>query len=106
MQFVADDGDVGPARRDARARRALHVLAEAVVLPDQVDLLQRRVALQHLDQRGQAHVGMRIEAEVPEAALLVGQSRVDRGIVEQQRARQRLALVVLVQRIDQHHRHR
>ena len=73
MQLVADDLHVGPQRAELPPRLAQHRLAEAVVLADQVDALERLVVLQHLHQRGHAHVGMRVEAEVPEAAALVGE---------------------------------
>ena len=101
VQLVADDLDVGPLGADHRACLCEHMLAKAVVLADQVHALDAAVALQHVGQRGQAHVGMRVEAEVPEAAALVGQRRVHGRVVQQQGAALRLARVVRVQRIDQ-----
>ena len=104
MQFVADDRDVGPPRGQQRARLAQHMLAEAVVLAQQVNTLDRRIGAQHFDQRREPHVGVRVEAEVPGAAAFVGQDRIDGRVVEQQRAALRLARVVFVQRLDQRSR--
>src|SRR5690349_19689389 len=44
---------------------------------------------------------MRVETKVPEAAQLVRERRVDRRVVEKQHSTLRVALVVLVERIDQ-----
>jgi len=101
VQLVADDLDVGAHRSNHRARLARDVLAEAVVLVDQVQPPHLAVGAQHLDERGQPHVGVRVEAEVPGAAALVGQARVDGRIVQQERAPFGVALVVLVDRVDQ-----
>jgi hypothetical protein len=101
VQFVADDLHVGALHAELAARLAQHRLAEAVVLPDQVHALERGVVLHRVHQRGHAHVGMRVETEVPEAAALVGQHRVDRGVVEEDHAARRIALVVLVDGIEQ-----
>jgi hypothetical protein len=45
------------------------------------------------------------KAEVPEAAFLVGEDRVHRRVVEEQHALAGFALVVLVDRVDQHGGH-
>jgi hypothetical protein len=104
MQLIAHDLDVRPLGAEHRPRLAQHVLAEAVVLANQVDLLDRSVGAQHLDQRRQTHVGVRVEAEVPGAAALVGQHRIDRRVVQEQHAALRIALVVAVDRLDQRRR--
>jgi hypothetical protein len=53
-----------------------------VVLVDQVDLLDVRLVLHEGGQRLHLHRGVGVEAEVPVAALAVGQVGVDRGVVE------------------------
>ena len=107
MQLLAHDLDVGPQLCHLALALAQHGLAEAVVLPDQVGTLHAAVVLEHLHQGRDAHVGMRIEAEVPVAAALVGEDRVDRRVVEEQRlARARAAFVVLGQRIEDGRRRR
>ena len=45
-------------------------------------------------ERLHLHVGVGIEAEVPEAALVVGQRRIDRGVVEVEHFLAGIALVV------------
>jgi len=44
---------------------------------------------------------MGVKAEMPEAALVVGQHRVYRRVIQEQHTLTRLALVVLVDRVDQ-----
>ena len=56
--------------------------------------------LQHIHQRIHAHVGMGIEAEMPKAALFIGQRRIDGRVVEKQHALLRGALVVLFHRVE------
>ncbi|MPN22769.1 hypothetical protein SDC9_170153 [bioreactor metagenome] len=73
MQLVAHHGHVGALRAQLLLRLAQHGLTEAVVLADQVHALERLVFTDHVHQRGNAHIGMRVETEMPEAAFLVGQ---------------------------------
>ena len=101
MQLFSHHLHVGALGGQLLAGLAQHGLAEAVVLPDEVDLLQALVGLDGLHQRGHAHVGMGVEAEVPEAALLVGQGRVHRRIVQEQHPPRRVAFVVFADRIQQ-----
>jgi len=104
VQFFADDLHVRAQVFDLAARLAQHGLAKTVVLPDQVSGLDLFVVLEHLHERGHAHVGVGVKAEMPEAALVVGQHRIDRRVVQEQHALAGLALVVLVDRVDQHQR--
>jgi hypothetical protein len=62
------------------------------------------IVFHHVHQGSDAHVGMRVEAKMPEAASLVGQHRIDGRIVEEQHAPRRVALVVLVDGVDQRRR--
>ena len=101
MQLVADDGDIGPLRGQLAPGFAQHGLAEAVVLPDEVGALQGLVLSDHLHERCHAHVGMRVEAKVPEAALLVREGGVHGRIVQEHHTLAGLALVVLVDRVDE-----
>ena len=61
---------------------AQHRLSKTVILADQVHVLQCLVLAHHVHERGHAHVGMGIKAEMPEAALLVGQTGFHGGIVQ------------------------
>ena len=50
---------------------------------------------------GDLHVHMGIEAEVPEAAIFVGEGRGDRGVVEVEHCLVGIALIMLIDGIDQ-----
>jgi hypothetical protein len=51
-------------------------------------------------QRFHLHGGVGVQPEVPVAALAVGERRVHRGVVEEQHLLAGVALVVLVQEVD------
>ncbi len=106
MLFVTDDLDVGTLGLEHREGRCADRFAERVVLIDQVDLLHRRLGLHVVGQRFHLDVGIRIPAEVPVAALVVREARIDRGIVEEQHFLAGVAFVVLVDEVDQRARHR
>jgi hypothetical protein len=89
-----------------QTRLAQHRLAKAVVLADQIHALDGAVLFEHTHQGRHAHVGVRIEAEMPEAALFVGEDRIHRRVIQEHDAPLRLALVVLVDRLDQRRGHR
>ena len=102
VQLVADDLHVGALQADLLFGFTQHRLTKAVVLPDQVNAFKRLVVLEHIHQSGHAHVGMRVKTKVPEAALFVGQGRLHRRVIEKQHPLGRLALVVLVDGVNQH----
>ena len=92
----------GRLRARYLARRLRHRLAEGVVLVDQVHVLDLLAVLGHVGgQRLHLHVAVGVEAEMPEAALRVGEVRVHRGVVQVQDLLAGVALVVLVHRVDQ-----
>ncbi|CAM2160834.1 hypothetical protein PT2222_90051 [Paraburkholderia tropica] len=106
VKLVADDRDIGPVLRQRRARERAHVVAEAVVLIEQVDLPDRFVGGDHVRERVHAHARVRVEAEVPEAAIRVGERGIVGGIVEEQLAVIGLARVLTVDGRHQRRRHR
>ena len=104
VQLFADDLHVGPFGVDHQPRLLHHLLAKAVVLRDEVHALHAAVIAQDIGQCRQPHVGMGIETKVPEAAAFVGELRVHRRVVEEERSPLRFTLVVLVQCIHQRSR--
>jgi hypothetical protein len=105
MQLVADELHVRALGTQLAPRFAQHRLAKAVVLADEVHALHASIIADDLHQSGHAHVGVGVESEVPEAAFLIGQDRVHRRVVEEQHTPAGFALVVLVERVDQHGGH-
>ena len=79
-QLVADDLHVGPELAEEVLDLALDRLAEQIVLVDQVDL--GRLLRQRADHHLGFHAGVQVEAEMPEAALLVGQLGRHRAAVQ------------------------
>ena len=73
MQLIADDLHIGSLQAELLFRLAQHALPKAVVLADQVNAFQCLVVFEHLHQRGHAHVGVRVETEMPVAAFFVRQ---------------------------------
>jgi hypothetical protein len=98
-QFVTDDLNVRPQLGEVVPHLALHRLAEQVILVDQVDL--GGVLWQRADHHLGLHAGVQVEAEMPEAALLIGELRRHRTAVQIDDAVVGVALVVLVGGIDQ-----
>ena len=98
-QFVTDDLNVRPQLAEVVLHLALHRLPEQIILVDQVDLLH------FLGQRANHHFGlhaaMQVEAEMPEAALLVGELGRHRAAVQIDDAVVGIAVVVLVDAVDQ-----
>src|SRR6266478_3543956 len=101
MEFVADNFDVGPLRLQHGLGRGADRFTERIVLIDQIKLLDRRNALHVIAERFHLDVGVRIPAEMPEAALRVGQNRIDGGIVEIQHFLAGIALVVFGNEVGQ-----
>ena len=95
MEFVADDLDVGPLLLEHGARRLRHRMAERIVLVDQIDLLDVRLGLHERRQRRHLDVGVGVPAEMPVRAFVVGQNRIDRGIIEIEDLLAGIAVVVL-----------
>ena len=94
MQHLANNGHIRPLLAQLLTRRLRHLATECVVLPNQIDLLDRLVRSDHLGQRMHAHIGRGIKAEMPEAAGFVGQRRIDSGVVQVQHTRLWMPLVV------------
>src|SRR6266567_3716686 len=82
VKLVTDDLDVGTLGSQHLARFRAHGLAERVVLVDQIEFLDIGPGLHVVGQRRHLDVGVRIPAEVPVAALVVGQDRIDRRVVQ------------------------
>jgi hypothetical protein len=101
MQFVADDLDVGPLGGQHFPCRRTNRFAERIILIDQIELLDRRDALHVIRQRFHLDVGVGIPAEMPEAALLVGEDRIDRGVVKVEHFLAGIAFVVFGDEIRQ-----
>ena len=77
VQFVAHDLNVRAFRIHHRSCLLQNLLSETVILAYQIQLFDRRVGLQYIGERSQAHVGVGVKTEMPEAALFVGQRRLD-----------------------------
>ena len=100
VQVFADDLHVGALDLQVFLGVLGHLHAVRVVLVDQVDLLDVRLILHVGGQRLHLHGGVGVQAEVPVAALAVGQVGVDRGVVEVQQFLAGIAGVVLLDRVD------
>ncbi len=101
VQVLADNLDVGTLAREVGLGELGHLDAVRVVLADDVDLVDVLLILDEGGQRLHLHRGVGVEAEVPVAALAVGEIRVDRRVVHVEHFLARIALVVLVDRVDQ-----
>ena len=101
MQLFTDDLYVRTQFVQLHPRLFHHRLTKAVVLADEEHSLQGTVFAQHRHQGRQAHVGMRIEAKMPEAATLIGERRLYRRVIEKEGASLGFAFVVFAQGIHQ-----
>lgn len=101
VEFVAGDRHVRAPRGQRLPRERADVVAEAVVLVQQIDLAQRAVARHHVRERGHPHPRVRVEAKMPETAARAGQRRIVCRIVEEQHPVVRIARVQLVERRDE-----
>ena len=106
VQVLADDLDVGALLAEVVLGRLGHGVAERVVLVEEVDVLDLRVLGQERGQRLHLHVRVRVEAEMPEVALAVGQVGVDRGVIQVNDFLSGIALVVLGHGVGQRQRDR
>ena len=101
MQLVADDLDVRALGLEHRHGGGADGLPERIVLVDQVDLLDVRLALHVVGEGLHLDVGVGVPAEVGEGAFVVGEHRIDRGIVEIDHFLAGVAVVVLGDPIGQ-----
>ena len=69
-----------------------------------IDVFDRLVVLHVIGQRFELHVHARIKAEMPRRAFAVGVVRINRRVIQEDNLFARIALVVLIDRIDQHTR--
>ena len=106
VQLFAHDGGLRKSRGHHAARVLGDLPAEAVVLVQEVDASHRAILGQRFHQRRHPHLDVRIEAEVPRAAALVRQRRIDGRVVQEERALMRVSLVVPVHRVDEGRGHR
>lgn len=106
MKFVAHHGNVRPARGQRLTGKRTHVVPEAVILIQQIDLLHGPLASDHVGQRVHAHARVGVEAEMPEAAAGTCERRVVGRIIEKKLAIAGLAGVVLVDGRDERGRDR
>ena len=101
MQLAPGDAHVRAALGNLLCRVIQHQAPEAVVLPDEVDAFHCCISSQHVHERGQPHVDVRVKAKVPEAAVLVGERRVVGGVVQEDGRLLRLAAVVALDGLHQ-----
>jgi hypothetical protein len=101
VQVFADDLDVRALAGQGFLGVLGHLHTVRVVLVQEVDVLDVFLLLHEAGHGFHLHRGVGIEAEVPVAALAVGEVRVDRGVVEVQHFLAGIALVVLVDRVQQ-----
>ena len=98
-QLVAHHLHVGPELGQEGLHVALDRLPEEIVLVQEIDLGD--VLRERADHRLRLHADVRVHAEVPVAALLVGQLGGDGAAIDVDDAVVGIALVVLVHRLDQ-----
>ena len=96
MEIVTHDLDVRTLLFQHFPGRFGYRLTEAVVLVDQVHLLDVVVGGDVVGQRVHFHVGVGVEAEVPVGTTLVGERGVHGGVVQIQHLVTGVALVVLL----------
>ena len=101
VKLVADDLDIRPFRGEHRLGRGANGFSKRIILIDQVNFLDRGHVLYVIGKRFHLDVGIRVPAEMPVAALVVGEGRIDRGIVEVQDFLARIAIIVFGDEIRQ-----
>ena len=69
-------------------------MAEGIILIDQIDLLDARILGEIAGQRLHLHVGVGVEAELPETAFGIGHGRVYRAVIQIDELLAGIALVV------------
>mmetsp|Transcript_57664 Transcript_57664/g.135770 ORF Transcript_57664/g.135770 Transcript_57664/m.135770 type:complete len:224 (+) Transcript_57664:1018-1689(+) len=104
MQVLADDLDVRALARQHFLGVLGDLVAVGIVLVQQVDLLDVRLVLHEGGQRLHLHRGVGVEAEVPVAALAVGQVGIDGRVVQVDDFLAGVALVVFADRVAQRQR--
>ncbi len=100
VQVVAHDLHVGPLAGQVLLGVLGDLLAVRVVLVDEIDLLDGGLVLHEGGHGLHLHRRVGVEAEVPVAALAVGEVRIDRGVVEVEHLLAGIARIVLFQRVD------
>ncbi|MDT4854042.1 hypothetical protein FQZ97_883290 [compost metagenome] len=105
MQLIAHDLDIGALLRQRLAEVPRKLLSMGVVLVQQVHAFQLRLRGHEKRQRARLHGGVGIDAEVPEAAQVVGQRRVHGRVVDVEHRLLGVARVVPRHRIGDRRRH-
>ena len=95
MQFVADDFNVRALGLQKLHRSSSNGFTKRIVLTNQIDFLDVFIGGHDVGQGVHLDVRIGIETEVPEVALVVGQCRIHRRIVEEDDLLIRIAAVVL-----------
>ena len=95
VQFVAHHLHIGALGLEHDVGCTAHSVPEGIVLANDVDLLDFFAVLHVVGQGRHLDVGIGVPAVVPIAALVVGQCRVHRRVVEVQNFFARVAFVVL-----------
>jgi len=106
VQVFTHDLHVGALAGQVFLGELGHLVTVRVVLVEQVDVLDVRLVLHEGGHGLHLHRGIGVEAEVPVAALAVGEVRVHGGVVQEDHFLARVALVVLVDGVDQRAGHR
>ena len=84
VKFIAHDLNVRTFFPQQFNRRVRHHLPERIVLANDINLLNLGVHGNVIGQHIQLHHRMGVKSKMPEAALLIGQNRVNRGVVDLQ----------------------
>ena len=106
VQVIPHDACGGQFARQHRTRVLRDAASERIILPDQINVFCSAIADNGFHQGFHAHVHRRVEAEMPETALGIGEIGVECGVVEEQHFLARIACVVFVNRVDQRQRRR
>ncbi len=81
-EIFAHDLDVGPFERQHFTGVLRHLMAEGIVLLDEIDPLDLRPVADVVGHRLQGHGHAGLQRKVPEAAVTARQRGIDRGVVE------------------------